>query len=306
MLLTPVTIMSSRVAFLCVVAVSVLRCFSIFLRLVCGQFRPLSPRCALTVWLLVSAVCSAHYSLSASFVAKLSPALSARVLCSQLPQRSDQQIMASLAAACVLLFALQLTFAVGQVRGDGSHPSSLAAAAAAAAAGSPPLGGSAGGSSYEDYSKTSRTYDSFRRPIGLDVIRDALEANAYVRQMDLKKSFKLLDAGCGSGSYLAELRDDVAEVHGLEFNEGMMMQAVGGKNLSVTQGSITEMPFKMASFDAVLTTQVLHHLEPKDCSDEERAEFKGICKACSEAYRVLKPGGAWIISTQTPAQHVDG
>ena len=137
-------------------------------------------------------------------------------------------------------------------------------------------------------------------------IQPSSEANAFVRQMDLKKSFKLLDAGCGSGSYLAELRDDVAEVHGLEFNEAMMMHAVGGKNLSVTQGSITEMPFKQSTFDAVLTTQVLHHLEPKECSDEERAKFKGIRKACDEVYRVLKPGGTWIISTQTPAQHVDG
>jgi SAM-dependent methyltransferase len=222
--------------------------------------------------------------------------------------------MALLTTAAVL-FLFFVVAVLGQIR----HPST---AAAAASPGSPPVGGS----SYEDYSKTSRHYDNFRRPIGLDVIRDALEANAYgtlplcsqlplllsylvllkVRQMDLKKSFKLLDAGCGSGSYLAELRDDVAEVHGLEFNEGMMMQAVGKKNLTVTQGSITEMPFKPSSFDSVLTTQVLHHLEPKDCSDEERAQFKGLAKACKEAYRMLKPGGAWIISTQTPAQHVDG
>ena len=35
-------------------------------------------------------------------------------------------------------------------------------------------------------------------------------------------------------------------------------------------------------------------------------EFKNVGTACGEVSRVLKPGGVWMISTQTPQQHVDG
>ena len=41
----------------------------------------------------------------------------------------------------------------------------------------------AGGSSYENYSETSKTYDNFRAPIGLDILRKALADNAALRGM---------------------------------------------------------------------------------------------------------------------------
>ena len=158
------------------------------------------------------------------------------------------------------------------------------------------------GSSYENYSETSKTYDNFRAPIGLEILRKALALNANRRDMGVDE-MSLLDAGCGSGSYLQALRVHFKSVEGLEFNEGMIAQAAK-KNLKVTQGSITDMPFADASFDLAITTQVLHHLVAAGGGGE--AGFKNIGDACKEVFRCVKPGGAWIVNTQTPEQHVDG
>jgi ubiquinone/menaquinone biosynthesis C-methylase UbiE len=159
------------------------------------------------------------------------------------------------------------------------------------------------GSSYEDYDATSKTYDSFRLPISLDIFRQAF-ADTAVRVSKPIQTLDLLDGGCGSGNYLHALKGDVGSIHGLEFNEGMLSKAKEKEGLSnevLTQGSITEMPFEDASFDVVITTQVLHHLERGGGAD-----FTNVGLACAEVCRCLRPGGAWLIQTQTPQQHVDG
>ena len=145
-----------------------------------------------------------------------------------------------------------------------------------------------GGSSYENYSETSKTYDNFRAPIGIDILRKALSYNAALRGIKVT-DYSLLDAGCGSGNYLAELQGDVGCVTGLEFNEGMIKQATKKLGHVVLQGSITDMPFADKTFDAAMTTQVLHHLEGPD--NRETQEFKNVAKACKEVARCLKPGG---------------
>lgn len=161
----------------------------------------------------------------------------------------------------------------------------------------------AGGSSYENYSETSKTYDNFREPIGLDILRKALADNAALRGLAVT-DYSLLDAGCGSGNYLAELQGDVGSVTGLEFNEGMIKQAAQKLGDVVQQGSITDMPFEDNTFDAAMTTQVLHHLEGPE--NRETQEFNNVAQACKEVARCLKPGGIWMVSTQTPEQHLDG
>mmetsp|Transcript_8396 Transcript_8396/g.9763 ORF Transcript_8396/g.9763 Transcript_8396/m.9763 type:complete len:346 (-) Transcript_8396:664-1701(-) len=157
-------------------------------------------------------------------------------------------------------------------------------------------------SQYEDYNKTSKTYDQFRSPIGLEAIRKAMAANANLRGIPLK-DYTLLDAGCGSGNYLAALQDNVGSIRGMEANEGMLEKAKDKLGDDVVfMGDITNMPAVLEnSFDCVLTTQVLHHLEPKGST-----EFTKVRLACEEVYKCLKPGGMWIISTQTPEQHIDG
>ena len=150
---------------------------------------------------------------------------------------------------------------------------------------------------YEDYSTTSKTYDTTRAPIGLDSLTRALEIAAGDRPAE---ELKLLDVGCGTGNYLDVVKHQVGSCHGLEFNEGMLAQSLakhaGDERVSLMEGSVFDMScFDASSFDTVIMTQVLHHLTPQTHS-----------QALSEISRVLKPGGTFWISTQTPIQHMEG
>lgn len=157
------------------------------------------------------------------------------------------------------------------------------------------------GSSYENYSETSKTYDAYRLPISLDLFRNAF-GEVAARMSKPASALDLLDAGCGSGNYLSAVKGDVGTIAGLEFNEGMISKAVEKlPTAEIRQGSITSMPYADASFDVVITTQVLHHLEKGGGQD-----FANVTLASQEVFRCLRPGGAWIIQTQTPEQHVNG
>jgi ubiquinone/menaquinone biosynthesis C-methylase UbiE len=158
-----------------------------------------------------------------------------------------------------------------------------------------------GNSSYENYDKTSQTYDQYRSPIDLSTFRKAF--NDVANRLQKKTtSLTLLDAGCGSGNYLECFQQEVGTIHGLEINDGMISKARAKlPNANIQQGSITEIPLEDEAVDVVITTQVLHHLETgKDQT------FSNVVLASKEVFRCLKPGGAWVIQTQTPEQHVEG
>lgn len=160
-------------------------------------------------------------------------------------------------------------------------------------------------SQYENYSKTSKTYDNVRRPIALDVVREGFQRAAKAQGKKVS-DLQVLDAGCGTGNYIHALAGDVQAMVGLDFNEGMLQQAQGklgeGCDAVLLQGSIMDMPFLDNTFDAVVMNQVLHHIE----SPETIPTWQNVTQTLSEVRRVLKPGGAFIVSTQTPQQHVDG
>lgn len=152
---------------------------------------------------------------------------------------------------------------------------------------------------YEDYTSTSHKYDELRKPIGLDSLDNALTVAAQAAGCTVSE-LNLLDVGCGTGNYINVLKHKVGSCNGLEFNDGMFAQSqakhLGDERVTLQQGSVLNMDcFQDESFDTVIMTQVLHHLTPDTHS-----------VALSEIARVLKPGGVFWISTQTPQQHVDG
>ena len=65
----------------------------------------------------------------------------------------------------------------------------------------------------------------------------------------------LLRLGCGTGNYTVALSEYVGQVTGLEVNEGMLGRAMEKtatlKNVSLTQGDVTKMPFPDNQFDAI-------------------------------------------------------
>ena len=150
-------------------------------------------------------------------------------------------------------------------------------------------------STYEDYGDASSTYDTSRVPVGPEIIVGHLA----VGRVPLGE-VELLDAGCGTGSYTAAVAPFVASVTLMDGSEEMLAVAEeklgstpGATVVDARVGTLQQLPFADASVDAVLTTQVLHHLE-REGTDGDWPEHG---RAFAEYARVLRPGGTLIINT---------
>jgi ubiquinone/menaquinone biosynthesis C-methylase UbiE len=106
----------------------------------------------------------------------------------------------------------------------------------------------------------------------------------------------VVDVGCGTGNYAAILSPFVGRVTGVEYNEGMLEQATKKtshlSNVTVVQGSALNIPLASNTYDAVICTQVLHHLPGSVAPD-----YAGPVQFIKEAYRILKDRGVLIINT---------
>ncbi len=93
---------------------------------------------------------------------------------------------------------------------------------------------------------------------------------------------KVLDVGCGKGRFarIVKERNPRAEVWGLDISEEMLRHVPEG--IATRAGSMTELPFGDAEFDAAYATESLEHAVE-------------IEKAVAEMCRVVKPGGRIVI-----------
>ena len=97
---------------------------------------------------------------------------------------------------------------------------------------------------------------------------------------------RVLDAGCGTGGLLANLRTGAWRT-GVEISpDGIRLARARGR-APLVQGSVSSLPFADEVFDAVVSIDVLCH-----AGVDER-------QAVAEAARVLKPGGRLLV--QVPA-----
>ncbi len=155
---------------------------------------------------------------------------------------------------------------------------------------------------YEDYQESSRNYDNTRVPIGLEIL-----LGCFVSTPRLLQEQTILDAGCGTGNYIEALKGKVGRLYGLELNEGMLGQArkkfKNEPNICLELGSILELPYERDAFDAVMCNQVLHHLGTEK---SEQENFPQVSRILAEAYRVLRPKGVLVISTNSHQQLHDG
>lgn len=97
---------------------------------------------------------------------------------------------------------------------------------------------------------------------------------------------RMLDVCCGSGVVGHAFKGQVGEMIGLDITSEMVELASRRLN-KVYQGTIYDLPFPDASFDLVVNREVLHLLPMPE-------------KPVSEVFRVLKPGGQFIVGQTMP------
>ncbi|MGZ0174373.1 MAG: class I SAM-dependent methyltransferase [Planctomycetales bacterium] len=163
-------------------------------------------------------------------------------------------------------------------------------------------------SQYANYAVASENYDETRASIGVDTILSCL-ARTGVPLGDQT----VLEAGCGTGNYLEALRPHLGCLAGMDFSEGMLAQAREklSEDVELTCGSILEMPYEDERFDGITCNQVIHHLEEgpgasDDPGNWKPCDFPNLTQFSREAYRVLRPGGAFVINATSHEQFRDG
>jgi SAM-dependent methyltransferase len=99
------------------------------------------------------------------------------------------------------------------------------------------------------------------------------------------KSRRMLDVGCGSGTFLADARDAGWAMSGLEINAEFpefCRKELGVEDVKV--GLVSDPPFSAASFDAVAMLDVLEHMYDPVVS-------------VTQCARLLKPGGVLVVKS---------
>lgn len=99
---------------------------------------------------------------------------------------------------------------------------------------------------------------------------------------------RVLDAGCGNGRYLAELRRRGIEAAGCDLSPGMLRSA--GHPRRLLQADVGALPFAGGSFDVAIAAHVLYHVDDP-----------GV--AARELRRVLRGGGT-LLAVTNGARHL--
>ena len=127
-------------------------------------------------------------------------------------------------------------------------------------------------------------YDPLVKLMGAARARDEL-----TRQASIEPNQRVLDLGCGTGTFVVLLKRKypAAQIVGLDpdpkaLNRAKKKVRRAGVSVQLDEGFADELPYDEGTFDRVLSSFMLHHLE-----EPERE------KTLREVLRVLKPGGSF-------------
>lgn len=105
-----------------------------------------------------------------------------------------------------------------------------------------------------------------------------------IEGLGLDRDARILDIGTSTGTNLRMLRDlGFSDVTGLDYSAEAIAYCASKGLGQVEQGDVCAMPFADATFDLVLATDIIEHVD-----DDAKALF--------EIARVLKPGGRALVT----------
>jgi SAM-dependent methyltransferase len=130
--------------------------------------------------------------------------------------------------------------------------------------------------------------DAVERRVALQQARAGALAEQVTRLLaPFRGDERALDAGCGTGALALALAPHVADVIGIDLDEGYVLAAreQAPANARFVVGELTALPFDWGEFDIVGCLRVLHHVR--------RPEL-----VVAELARVTRPGGRILIADQ--------
>ncbi len=142
-------------------------------------------------------------------------------------------------------------------------------------------------SSKVDYDPIAATYSQRYQANRLPGVGQALLSLA-----ERTHARRVLEAGCGTGRWLAELKQHGLTATGLDLSAGMLEQARLAGALDLARGRAEQLPFQHKTFDLVFSVNALHHFSSPQAFIES-------------AYRCLRPGGALAVIGMDPHRRQD-